>query len=78
MSTKVRIVPSGDQHTDQKWLVLECSVDGYPQVTKRRSINTAALADGSLSLLDERDRLVADVEEYLARFLAVEEAKKQL
>jgi hypothetical protein len=73
----VRVITS-DPHTDQKWLVLECSIEGCPQVTKRRSINTAALADGSLTLADEKAKLIADVEEYYARWVAVQEALKSL
>lgn len=74
----VKVVKSGDAHKDQKWLVLEGSVEGVPQVTKRRSINTSALADGSLTLEAEKARLVADVEEYHARYLAVQEALREL
>lgn len=74
----VKHIPSGDAHLDQKWLVLEGSVEGVPQVTKRRTINTSALADGSLTLEAERAKLIADVEEYHARWLAVQKALGQL
>ena len=74
----VKRILSGDEHLDQKWLVLEGSVEGVPQVTKRRSINTASLADGSLTLEGEKALLIADVEEYHARWLAVQEALKAL
>lgn len=73
----VRVVTS-DPHTDQKWLVLEAYVTDVPQVTKRRSINTASLADGSVTLADEKARLIADVEEYHARWIAVQDALKDL
>lgn len=73
----VRVITS-DPHTDQKWLVLEGSVEGCPQVTKRRSINTAALVDGSLTLESEKAKLIADVEEYHTRWVAVQEALKGL
>lgn len=78
MSVKVRQVKLGNVHDDQKWIVLEGCIDGYPQVTKRRAINTAALADGSLTLAAEKAALIADVEEYYARDLAVQEALKDL
>lgn len=73
----VKHIPSGDAHTDQKWLVLEASVDGTP-VVKRRSINTQALVDGSLTLDGEKQKLLADVTEYHARWLAVQESLKRL
>jgi hypothetical protein len=73
----VRVVTS-DPHTDQKWLVLEGYVTDVPQVTKRRSINTASLADGSVALADEKAKLIADVEEYYTRWTAVQEALKSL
>ena len=77
MITVKRIV-SGDTHTDQKWLVLEGSVEGVPEVTKRRSISTAALASGDLVLVDEKAKLIADVEEYHDRWLAVQAAIGEL
>lgn len=75
---KVRRVLSGDAHTDQKWLVLEGYIDGVPEVTKRRSISTAALASGDLTLADEKARLIADVEEYHDRWAAVQAALEDL
>lgn len=73
----VKHILSGDDHTDQKFLVLEASVEGTP-VVKRRSINTAALVDGTLTLEREKAALIADVTEYHARWLAVQEALKSL
>jgi hypothetical protein len=78
MSVAVKRVLLGNDHDDAKWLVLEGSVDGVPQVTKRRTINTAALASGHVTLDQERAQLIADVEEYHARYLAVQEAIKAL
>jgi hypothetical protein len=78
MNVKVRRVPFGNDHDDAKWLVLEGCIEGCPQVTKRRTINTAALADGSLSLEAEKARLIADVEEYYARWQTVQQALTQL
>jgi hypothetical protein len=75
---KVRRVSLGSEHEDQKWLVLEGYIETCPQVTKRRTINTSALADGSLTLAGEKAKLEADVAEYHARWLAVNEALKDL
>ena len=74
----VRRVLFGNDHDDTKWLVLEGSIEGCPQVTKRRTINTMALADGSLTLAEEKARLIADVLEYHARWIAVQSAIENL
>ena len=74
----VRYVPSGDAHLDQKWLVLEGSVAGCPEVTKRRTISTAALVDGSVTLEGEKAHLLADVREYYRRWQAVRENLENL
>lgn len=78
MTVKVCRVPFGDEHMDQKCLVLEGSIDGMPQLTKRVTIDTAALADGSKVLADVKAKLIADVEEYHARWLAVQQALSEL
>jgi hypothetical protein len=78
MTVKVTRVSLMDDHEDSKWLILEGSIDGVPQVTKRRTISSAALVSGDLTIADEKAQLVADVEEYHARFLAVQEAVKGL
>lgn len=78
MSVIVKRVLLGNDHDDAKWLVLEGSIDGMPQVTKRRTINTAALVSGDLTIAAERAQLIADVEEYHARYLAVKEALTEL
>lgn len=75
---QVKRILSGDPHTDQKWLVLEGSAEGVPEVTKRRSISTAALASGDLNIADEKARLIADVEEYHDRWMAVQAALEEL
>lgn len=74
----VKRILLGNDHDDSKWIVLEGSIDGVPQVTKRRSINTAALVSGALTLAGERAQLEADVQEYHARFLAVQAALAEL
>lgn len=68
----------GNDHDDTKWIVLQGSIEGCPQVTKRRTINTSALADGSLTIETEKAKLVADVLEYHARWLAVQQAMAAL
>jgi len=78
MSVKVCRVPFGDEHMDQKFLVLEGSIEGQPQLTKRVTINTSALADGTLVLAGVKAKLVADVEEYYARWQAVQQALQEL
>lgn len=72
MSVKVRRVPFEAEHENQKWLVLEGSIEGKPALTKRVTINTAALADGSVKVDDVVQKLTADVLEYEARLAAVE------
>jgi hypothetical protein len=78
MTVKVsrRLLPT--EHENQKWLVLVGEVEGCPQVTKTRSINTAALASGATTLEAEKAALIADVEEYYERWTALQEALKEL
>lgn len=78
MTVQVRRVPFNDEHMDQKFLVLEGYIDGMPQLTKRTTINTSALADGTLVLADVKAKLVADVEEYRTRWTAVQQALQEL
>jgi hypothetical protein len=78
MSVTVKRVLLDTEHDNQKWLVLEGSVADCPAVTKRRTINTAALAAGTLTLADEKAKLIADVEEYFARWQAVQAAVSEL
>ena len=74
----IKRVVIGNDHDDAKWLVLEGSVEGVPAVTKRRTINTAALVSGATTLEAEKAALIADVEEYHARYQSVQEALKDL
>lgn len=78
MIVQVRRVPFNDEHMDQKFLVLEGYIDGMPQLTKRVTINTSALADGTLVLADVKVKLIADVEEYRTRWNAVQQALTEL
>jgi hypothetical protein len=75
---RVRRILIGNDHDDAKWLVLEGYVDGFPQVTKRRTINTAALASGHCTLEAEKAQLLADVDEYYRRYMAVQQAIRDL
>jgi hypothetical protein len=78
MNVTVKRVTIGNDHDDTKWLILEGSIEGCPQVTKRRTINTAALVSGYLTLANEKTQLIADVEEYYARYQAVQAALQEL
>jgi hypothetical protein len=64
--------------SDHTWIVLEGSVEGFPQVTHRRSIHAAALASGDITLADEKAKLIADVETACIRWLAVQKALNEL
>jgi hypothetical protein len=74
---KITRIESGDPHLDQKFLVLQGEIEGTP-VIKRRSINTAALVSGDLTLEGEKAKLIADVNEYHARWIAVQTALENL
>lgn len=78
MTVKISRVPFNDEHLDQKFLVLQGSIDGMPQLTKTVTINTSALADGSIALADAKAKLIADVLEYQARWDAVQQALTEL
>jgi hypothetical protein len=78
MNVQVKQIKLDTEHDNQKWIVLEGSVEGCPAVTKRRSINTAALVDRSLTFANEKAKLIADVEEYHARYLAVQKELENL
>ena len=75
---KVTRITLGNDHDDAKWLVLQGEIEGIPEVTKRRSINVGAIVSGALTVDGEKAKLIADVEEYHARFLAMQEAVKAL
>jgi hypothetical protein len=78
MSVQVTRVVLPTEHENQKWLVLKGEIEGCPEVTKTRSINTSALASGALILDEEKAKLVADVEEYFVRWTAVQQALTEL
>jgi hypothetical protein len=78
MTVQISRIPFEDEHMDQKFLVLEGSIEGKPQLTKRVSIDTASLADGTKILAEVVAKLIADVEEYEARWNAVQQALTEL
>lgn len=65
---KVRRVLLDSEHDNQRWIVLEGYIDGCPAVTKRDTINVAALASGDIVLADRVAKMKADVAEYHARW----------
>ena len=69
--TVSRVVPA-DEHERQKWVVLEGAVTGVPAVTKRVSIAVAALVTRPALLDEARAKLIADVTEYHANYLALQ------
>ena len=60
------------EHDNQKWLVLEGYVDGVPAVTKRVTIAVSALVVRPALLDEARAQLIADVTEYHANYLALQ------
>jgi hypothetical protein len=66
---KVRRVVLDTEHDNQKWFVIEGSIDGCPAVTKRDTINLAAIASGDVDLNERIEKMRADVLEYHARWL---------
>lgn len=75
---KLRRVPFNDEHLDQKWLVIEGYIDGCPAVTKRVTMDTAALASIPDFYENKVAKLRADVAEYYVRYNAVREKVKDL
>lgn len=78
MEVKIRHVASGDEHLDQKWLVIEGYIEGCPAVTKRVSMNTAVIASNPGHFEEKKAKLIADVEEYYVRYNAVQEQLRNL
>jgi hypothetical protein len=78
VTVRVSRVLFDNEHDNQKWIVLQGEVEGCPAVTKRRTINVAALVDGTLTLQNEKARLIADVEEYHARWLMLQQLASEL
>jgi hypothetical protein len=66
---RIRRISSANEHEAQKWLVIEGSLEGCPAVTKRESINVAALASGDLVLAERVQKMRDDVVEYYGRWL---------
>ena len=69
----VKRILIGNPHDDAKWVVLSALADGAPpECEVRRSINTAALVDGTESLATHKAELEIVADEYYARWLAVQ------
>lgn len=78
MNVIVRRILLNDEHEDQKWYVIEGSIDGCPAVTKRTSIPVAALVSGDVVLADAVQKLRADVAEYHTNYLALQDMPDEL
>lgn len=78
MTVKVRRILLGVEHEDQKWYVIEGSVDGCPAVTKRTTIAVTALVSGDVVLADAVQKLKDDVAEYHANYLALQALPNEL
>jgi len=72
MTVETRRVMLDTEHDNQKWYVLEGSVAGCPQVTKRVSIAVTALVVRPEILDEARAKLIADVNEYHANYLLLQ------
>jgi hypothetical protein len=71
-NVKIERVMLNDEHDNQKWYVLQGSVDGVPAVTKRTTIAMAALVARPALLDEARAKLLEDVAEYHANYLALQ------
>jgi hypothetical protein len=72
IEVKIRRIMLPTEHDNQKWLVLEGYVDGVPAVTKRSSIAMSAYVSRPEILEQTRAKLLADVGEYHANYLALQ------
>jgi len=75
MSAQTRRVMLATEHDNQKWYVLEGYVDGVPSVTKRLTIAVTALVSRPELLEQARTKLINDVNEYHANYLALQALK---
>lgn len=74
-SVTIKAVGGPDQFA---FVYLEGSIPGAPQVTQRRSIATAALASGALTIAGEKAALEADVQQALTNWTAAQAALQEL
>ena len=72
MTVNTRRVMLKTEHENQKWYVLEGYVEGVPAVSKRVTIAVTALASRPALLEQSRTKLIADVTEYHANYLALQ------
>jgi hypothetical protein len=64
--------------SDINWVVVEGSIEGFPQVTQRRSIHAAALASGQLTIASEIATLKEAVSRGLTHWQAAQAAIAQI
>lgn len=60
------------------FIYLEGVADDCPQATRRRSIACAALADGRVTIADEKAALIAEVTQARTNWLAAQQALADL
>jgi hypothetical protein len=72
MTVQIKRIMLDSEHENQKWYVLEGSVDGVPSVTKRTTIAVSALVVRPAILDEARAKLESDVAEYYANWLALQ------
>lgn len=65
-------------HENQKFFVIEGSIEGFPAVTKVDTISMSALASGAVVLADRVAKMKADVAEYYANVVALESLPESL
>lgn len=75
---KVRRIKADSEHENQRWYVIEGYIEGVPQVTKRDTINIAAIASGDVSLDARISKMKEDVAEYYQRLQALEQLPDEL
>lgn len=78
MTVKVRRITLDSDHDNQRWYVIEGYIDGCPAVTKRDTINIAAIADGTITLEERVTKMKADVTEYYSRWLTLQNLPSDL
>lgn len=75
MTVKVDAVTGPDP---VNFVYLKGSVEGVPQVTQTRTIASAALASGALTIAAEKAALIASVEQALTNWQAAQAALQEL
>lgn len=63
---------------DPAFFYLKCEADGYPAATRTRSIPLAMLADGTLTIANEKAALIQDVQQAVVNLQAAEAAMQEI